>query len=200
VIRGVLIAGLVAATSFPSAPAPSAPLVLLSAGARETMGEAFERSNEHWDELGDLNTMERMLGTIRPTQREFLGCLQGRVVGDTVLVDSWVPAADMKQLQLAVTGSCDSVPALVGTWHTHPYHADLQNLPVKSRVLSPQDLETFSRSRLAATLVMWDRDSLDAAVRTPAGIVVHPARVSTPHGVGESPTGGRASEQGAAQQ
>lgn len=181
-IRGLILAGLVAAAMpAPWAVEPSGPVVLLSAGARDAMDAAFARSNEHWNELGDLNTMERMLGTIRPTQREFLGCLQGRVAGDTVLVDTWVPAADMKQLQLAVTGSCDSVSALVGTWHTHPYHADLQNLPVKSRVLSPQDLETFAHSLLAVTLVMWDRDSLDAAVRTHAGVVVHPATVNTLH-------------------
>ena len=55
------------------------PVVLLAPGARDSMNAAFDRSNEHWNELADLNTMERMLGTIRPTQREYLGCLQGEV-------------------------------------------------------------------------------------------------------------------------
>lgn len=155
-----------------------APVILLSRVVRDSMSEAFSRSNEHWDELSDLNTMERMLGTIRPTQREFLGCLQGRSDGRTVRIETWVPAADMKQLQLAVTGNCDSVPRLIGTWHTHPYRADLQNLPIKERRLSAQDLATFTGTRLAVTLVMWDRDSMDAAVRTAAGAVVHPARVT----------------------
>jgi hypothetical protein len=144
------------------------------------MNAAFGRSNEHWNELADLNTMERMLGTIRPTQREYLGCLQGEARGDAVQIDGWVPARDMKQLQLAVTGSCDSVPRLVGTWHTHPFRANLQNLPVKERRLSAQDLATFGGSRLSVTLVMWDHDSVDAALRTGTGAVVHPARLVVP--------------------
>ena len=152
-------------------------VVLLASGARDSMNAAFDRSNEHWNELADLNTMERMLGTIRPTQREYLGCLQGEVRGDTVRIDGWIPARDMKQLQLAVAGSCDSVPRLIGTWHTHPFRADLQNLPVKERRLSAQDLATFAGSRLKVTLVMWDRDSMDAALRTSGGDVVHPARL-----------------------
>jgi hypothetical protein len=142
------------------------------------MDTAFARSNQHWNELADLNTMERMLGTIRPTQREFLGCLQGELKGRTVRVDGWVPARDMKQLQLAVAGSCDSVPRLVGTWHTHPYRADLHNLPIKERRLSRQDLETFAGSGLPVTLVMWDSDSVDAAVHLPGDSVIHPAAVA----------------------
>ncbi len=153
------------------------PVVILSVAARDAMNAAFERGNEHWNELADLNTMERMLGTIRPTQREYLGCLQGRVRGDVVRIDAWVPARDMKQLQLAVTGSCDTVPGLVGTWHTHPYRADIQNLPIKERKLSRQDLATFGASAFRVTLVMWDQDSVDAALRTAGGAVSHPARV-----------------------
>jgi hypothetical protein len=153
------------------------PVVVLARAARDSMNAAFARSNEHWNELADLNTMERMLGTIRPTQREYLGCLQGEVNGEVVRIDGWVPARDMKQLQLAVAGSCDSVPRLVGTWHTHPFRADLRNLPVKERRLSAQDLQTFGGSRLRVTLVMWDHDSIDAALRTGPGAMLHPARV-----------------------
>jgi proteasome lid subunit RPN8/RPN11 len=153
-----------------------APVVVLAAAARDRMGQVFARFNQHWNELGDLNTLERMLGTIRPTQREYLGCLQGEIDGDTVRVDGSVPATGMKQLQLAVTGSCDSVPRLVGTWHSHPYRADPQNLPIKERRLSAQDLETFGSSPYAVTIVIWDVDSLDTAVRW-HGKVVHPARV-----------------------
>jgi hypothetical protein len=149
-------------------------VIVLSGSARDSMNAEFDRSNAHWNELADLNTMERMLGTIRPTQREYLGCLQGRVVGATIRVERWTPAADMKQLQLAVAGSCDSVPGLIGTWHTHPFRADLNNLPIKERSLSAQDLETFAHSQLTVTLVMWDRDSLDDAVRGLDGRVVHP--------------------------
>jgi hypothetical protein len=153
------------------------PVVVLRQAARDSMNAAFARSNEHWNELADLNTMERMLGTIRPTQREYLGCLQGRVNGEAVEIDGWVPARDMKQLQLAVAGSCDSVPRLVGTWHTHPFRADLRNLPVKERRLSAQDLQTFGGSRFRVTLVMWDHDSIDAALRTRSRATLHPARV-----------------------
>jgi len=49
---------------------------------------------------------------------------------------------------------------------------------VKERRLSAQDLETFGRSRLRVTLVMWDQDSVDAALRTGSGAVMHPARVA----------------------
>ena len=178
-VRALLCAALVVPwhRSRAAGPDERPPTVLLSRTARDSMSAVFERSNEHWDELADLNTMERMLGTIRPTQREFLGCLQGRVTPRAIRIESWVPAADMKRLQLAVTGSCDSVPRLIGTWHTHPYRADLDNLPIKERSLSAQDLQTFATAGLPVTLVMWDRDSVDAAVRGTGGGLVHPARV-----------------------
>lgn len=140
------------------------------------MTAVFRQFNKHWNELAELNTLEQMLGTIRPTQREYLGCLQGVVRRATIRVDNWVPATEMKQLQLAVTGSCDSVPGVVGTWHTHPYRADLENRPIKERRLSRQDLETFRLSPYQVTLLMWDSDSLEAAVKL-GGKLVHPATV-----------------------
>lgn len=149
---------------------------MLTQAARDSMSRVFRRFNEHWDELSDLTTLERMLGTIRPTQLEYLGCLQGSMLGDTARIESWQPAANMKQLQLAVDGDCDTVPRLIGTWHTHPYRADLQNLPIKERSLSVQDLETFKSSSFPVTLVMWDVDSIDAAVKNDARLV-HPAVV-----------------------
>lgn len=155
------------------------PAVVLGRPVRDSMNVVFRRFNQHWDELADLTTLERMLGTIRPTQLEYLGCLQGSVLRDTVRIERWQPAADMKQLQLAVAGNCDTVPRLVGTWHTHPYRADLQNLPVKERSLSAQDLETFRGSAFPVTLVMWDVDSVDAAVKRADGSVSHPAVVLT---------------------
>lgn len=155
--------------------APSGPLVvILPQPVGQAMNSVFTRFKQHWDELSDLNTMERMLGTIRPTQREYLGCLQGSIIGDTVWIEAALPARDMKQLQLAVTGTCDSIPRLLGSWHTHPYHADPLNLPVKERWLSPQDLRTFAASADRLALVMWEVDSLDAAVKFGA-VVTHPA-------------------------
>jgi len=165
------------ATGHPGA--SHASVVLLTQAARDSMNIVFRRFNRHWDELADLTTLEQMLGTIRPTQLEYLGCLQGSMRGDTVRVETWQPAADMKQLQFAVGGNCDSVPQLVGTWHTHPYRADLQNRAIKERSLSAQDLETFRTSAFPVTLVVWDVDSVDAAVKN-AGRLTHPAAVVTP--------------------
>jgi hypothetical protein len=153
------------------------PGLVLPKAIRDSMDAVFVASNQHWNELGDLNTLERMLGTVRPTQREYLGCLQGTVHRGAVRVDGWTPASDMKRLQLAVSGSCDGVPRLVGTWHTHPFRADPQNLPLKERMLSPQDLQTFSATGYSASIVIWDVDSIDAAVRAPDGSVHHPATI-----------------------
>lgn len=153
------------------------PRLVLPKAIRDSMDAVFVASNEHWNELGDLNTLERMLGTVRPTQREYLGCLQGAVRDGAVRVDGWMPATGMKRLQLAVSGSCDGVPRLVGTWHTHPFRADPQNLPLKERTLSPQDLRTFEATGYSASIVIWDVDSIDVAVRAPDGSVHHPATI-----------------------
>jgi hypothetical protein len=171
----LLIALALGLALFRGAPGPSAPEIVLTAAVRDSMSAIFRTFNQHWNELGDLNTLERMLGTVRPTQREYLGCLQGRIHDGSVRIDGWVPARDMKQLQLAVTGDCDGVPRLVGTWHTHPYHADLRNRPIKERSLSVQDLATFRQSRQDVMLILWDVDSVDAALRRADGTVGHPA-------------------------
>ncbi len=173
---GALALVLIGATGAPLffADLPAEPVVVLARSVRDSMNAVFAESNRHWDELADLNTLERMLGTVRPTQREYLGCLQGRRDGGAVRIEGWVPARNMKQLQLAVAGSCDSVAGVVGTFHTHPYHADLQNHPVKERSLSRQDLETFGGSVFTVALVMWDIDSIDGAVKAEGGKVKHP--------------------------
>jgi hypothetical protein len=171
----LLIALALGLALFRGAPGPGAPEIVLTAAVRDSMSAVFRTFNQHWNELGDLNTLERMLGTVRPTQREYLGCLQGRIHDGSVRIDGWVPARDMKQLQLAVTGDCDGVPRLVGTWHTHPYHADLRNRPIKERSLSVQDLATFRHSRQDVMLILWDVDSVDAALRRADGTVGHPA-------------------------
>ena len=41
---------------------------LLSRPVVDSMNAIFDRSNEHWDELQDLTQLEKMLGTVRPTQ------------------------------------------------------------------------------------------------------------------------------------
>ncbi len=151
--------------------------VVISRRVLDSMNAVFRESNENWDKLQDLNTLERMLGTVRPTQREYLGCLQGRVEGDRVQVVAFVPARNMRRLQLAVTGTCDSLPDVIGAWHTHPFHADASNKAVKSPALSPQDLVTFGRDSGWVAIVVWDVDSIDAAVRREDGTIVHPATI-----------------------
>ena len=75
------------------------PVIVLSRPVADSMNAIFARSNEHWDELEDLTQLEKMLGTVRPTQKEYLGCLTGSRAGDTVRVEGWIPARNMKQLQ-----------------------------------------------------------------------------------------------------
>jgi len=155
----------------------AAPTILLHRLVADSMGAVWSRSNEHWDQLADLNWMERNLGTVRATQREFLGCLMGQVRGDTVEIDAWTPARNMKRLMTAVTGDCSGLERYVGTFHTHPYLADTQNRATKQRFLAPQDLLSFAVSDDRVALVIWDVDSLDAAARDSLGEVAHPAAV-----------------------
>src|SRR2546430_9715373 len=131
--------------------------------------------NRHWDELADQNTLTQLLGTGRPTQREYLGCLVGEVAGDTLFVRGLVHAENLKQLQFAVAGDCGGVEALVGTFHTHPYRADAAGRAVKERGLSAMDLKTFAAAPDMVTMVMWDLDSLDPASKGVGG------NVRTPH-------------------
>jgi hypothetical protein len=154
-------------------------VVVLPSVVRDSINVIFLRNNAHWNELADVNTLTQMLGTGHPTQKEYLGCLIGHssAGGDTVYVTDWVPARDMRQLQYAVTGSCDQVPSVVGTWHTHPFHADSAGRAIKGAVLSTQDLSTFAAGRDLVVLAAWDADSIDAAVRDGRGAVQHPARV-----------------------
>lgn len=150
-------------------------VVRLDPAVRDSMSTIFARFNRGWDQQQDLNTMERMLGTVRPGTLEYLGCLAGEVRGDTVVVTHLVDARRLRQLPQAVTGQCDSIPEIVGTWHTHPYHADTLNRARKSRELSFLDLKTFEESAWAVQLMIWDVDSLDAATKDTAGDVRHPA-------------------------
>jgi hypothetical protein len=179
VLLAVASAGIVLALPDQSTSAVRAtPTVVLLRSVLDSMNAVFRESNRNWDSLQDLTTLERMLGTVRPTQREYLGCLLGTVRPGGVEVDEFVPARNMRRLQMAVTGSCDSIPGVVGTWHTHPFHADPENRPIKSPVLSRQDLFTFERDGDRVVIVVWDVDSLDAAIRDEAGRVVHPAPIS----------------------
>jgi hypothetical protein len=162
-------------------PAPGSPVfnvIVLPAELRRVMSAIWATNNRHWDELADENTLTQLLGTGKPTQLEYLGCLAGDVVGETLFVRRLEPAADLKQLQFAVAGSCDGVADFVGTWHTHPYRADSAGRALKERGLSPMDLETFAAAPDIVTMVMWDRDSLDAAAKGPDGSVRHPAPIT----------------------
>jgi hypothetical protein len=162
----------------PPAHAPRPPVftgVVLPAELRGMMSAVWVESNRHWDELADQNTLTQLLGTGKPTQREYLGCLAGELQGDTLFVRRLEPAANLKQLQFAVAGTCDGVAQLVGTFHTHPYRADPAGRPLKERGLSTMDLETFAQAPDLVALVMWDLDSLDVAAKAWDGSVRHPA-------------------------
>ncbi len=152
--------------------------VVLPAELRGRMSTVWVENNRHWDELADQNTLTQLLGTGKPTQREYLGCLLGEVQGDTLFVRRLEPAADLRQLQFAVAGNCEGIPQLVGTFHTHPYRADPAGRPLKERGLSTMDLDTFARAPDLVALVMWDRDSLDAATKAWDGGVRHPAALT----------------------
>ncbi len=172
-----LMAVLHAAGSRSLLPAPGSPkfsVVILAAQTRGLMSALWVENNRHWDELADQNTLTQLLGTGRPTQREYLGCLVGEVSGDTLFVRRLVHAEHLKQLQFAVAGDCRDVEALVGTFHTHPYRADAAGRALKERGLSAMDLKTFAAAPDMVTMVMWDLDSLDVAIKAMDGSVRHP--------------------------
>jgi len=64
-----------------------------------------------------------------------------------------------------------------GARHLPPYLADSLNRAIKQRRLAPQDLRTFGEFSEVISLVIWDVDSVDAAVRATDGAVVYPAQV-----------------------
>ncbi len=154
-----------------------AAVVVVERGVLDSMSAIWVSGNANWDQLADLNWMERSLGTVRATQREFLGCLQGELHGDSAIVRGFVAARNMKRLMLAVTGDCSGVPGYLGTFHTHPYLADTQNRATKQRFLAPQDMLSFRDSDDRLALVVWDVDSLDAALRVSGDSILHPAPV-----------------------
>jgi len=165
------------AVSLGAPPAPTLSVVVLPADLRGLMSALWVENNRHWDELADQNTLSQLLGSGKPTQREYLGCLVGDVSGDTLFIRRLVPADHLKQLQFAVAGDCDGVERLVGTFHTHPYRADPAGRAVKERGLSAMDLKTFAAAPDMVTMVMWDLDSLDLATKAVDGSVRHPAAV-----------------------
>ena len=151
------------------------PVIIIPASVRDSLNSVWSVANLHWNEIGDQNMLTQALGTGKPTQKEYLGCLIGDSDPDTFRVIGLVPAHDMKRFQFAVTGSCDSVPGVIGTFHTHPYRAAPTGEALKEPGLSNQDLLTFVGGTDRALIVVWDVDSLDVALRTADGRVVHPA-------------------------
>ena len=183
-VRIAAIAALALAGALETATARPAPhrlgsfkAVLIPGAVRDSMNAIWTRSNRHWNELSEENTLTQMLGAGQPTQREYLGCLRGTLERDTLWVTAWLPALNMKQLQFAVTGNCGYYTYVIGTWHTHPYRADPNGGVLKERGLSKQDLQTFAESRDRVMLVIWDVDSLDAAARASDGSIIHPIPV-----------------------
>jgi hypothetical protein len=151
------------------------PVIALPNSVRDSLNGVWSQANVHWNEIGDQNMLTQALGTGKPTQKEYLGCLIGDTDGDTFHVIGWIPANDMKRFQFAVTGSCDNVPGVIGTFHTHPYRAGPAGEALKEPGLSSQDLSTFTGGTDRVLIVVWDVDSLDVALRASDGRIVHPA-------------------------
>jgi hypothetical protein len=151
------------------------PVISIPVSVRDSLNGVWTQANLHWNEISDQNMLTQALGTGKPTQKEYLGCLIGDTDGDTFHVIGWIPAHDMKRFQFAVTGSCDSVPGTIGTFHTHPYRAAPTGEALKEPGLSKQDLSTFAGGTDRVLIVVWDVDSLDVALRASDGRVVHPA-------------------------
>ena len=151
------------------------PVIIIPGSVLDSLNSVWSMANRHWNEISDQNTLTQALGTGKPTQKEYLGCLIGDSDPDTFRVIGLVPAHDMKRFQFAVTGSCDGVPGTIGTFHTHPYRAAPTGEALKEPGLSKQDLLTFMGGSDRALIVVWDVDSLDVALRAADGRVVHPA-------------------------
>lgn len=173
-IRFPLLALLIAIAGG-AARLPRDPAVTVPSSVRDSLNSVWMQANLHWNEIADQNTLTQALGTGKPTQKEYLGCLIGDTDGDTFHVIGWIPAHDMKRFQFAVTGNCDSVPGAIGTFHTHPFRAGPAGETLKEPGLSAQDLSTFTDGTDRVLIVVWDVDSLDVALRASDGRVVHPA-------------------------
>lgn len=171
-----LVAPMLIAARHVASP-PQLGTIIINGSVRDSMNSIWSRNNAHWNELAGENTLTQMIGSGKPTQREYMGCMQGAISHDTLFVTASVPSHNMRQLQFAVTGDCDSIKDFVGAWHTHPYRAALDGHALKEAGLSKQDLDTFSAGDDPAVLVVWDVDSLDAAARGPDGNVLHPITV-----------------------
>src|SRR5438874_11840521 len=72
-----LVAGVALGVALPTASPPPFSVVVLPAGLRGMMSAVWIQNNRHWDELAGQNTLTQLLGTGKPTQREYLGCLAG---------------------------------------------------------------------------------------------------------------------------
>jgi len=170
--------GLLAIFALAAARASHDPVIRIPTSVRDSLNSVWSLANTHWNEISDQNTLTQALGTGKPTQKEYLGCLIGDASADTFRVIGWIPANDMKRFQFAVTGNCDSVPGAIGTFHTHPYRAaPTGDRPLKEPGLSQQDLTTFTGGTDRVLVVVWDVDSLDVALRAADGHVVHPAHL-----------------------
>ena len=153
-------------------PLRSATVVVLPREIRDSMSATWSASNLNWDWVPAPSTPSAMAS--RPT-RTYLGCLTGHAAGDTLWVTQLVPAANVRRREFSVTGDCSHVADVVGTWHTHPYRPGYEGRVVKERGLSGLDFKAFAAGGYPVTIVVWDTDSLDLAIKAPQGGLRHPA-------------------------
>src|SRR2546427_6586075 len=135
-------------------------------------------NTRHWDELAGVNTLTQLLGTAKPTQREYLGCLAGDVAHDTLWVRELLSADQLRQLQFAVAGNCNQVDRLIGTWHTHPYRAGPDGRALQERGLSAMDLAPFPPARELRPIAIGGVPPVDVGTQAPDGSVRHPVPLS----------------------
>jgi hypothetical protein len=150
---------------------PARPLtvVVLPAAIRDSMSAIWTENNRHWDEAPETNGRMWTSSVTRPTELRYMGCLTGRLTGDTLWVSHLVPAAGLAQHQLSVSGDCSGVPELIGTWRTHPFRAGFKGHVIKERGLSGRELKKFTAGGELVVIVVWDVDSIDLATRAPDG-------------------------------
>lgn len=163
--------------SFAAAQEPLRPsaVVVLPREVRDSLSAAWSASNLNWDWVPSASTPSAVATASRPTRSHF-GCLTGYATSDTLWVTHLMPAADVRRRQFSVTGDCSRVADVIGTWHTHPYRPGYEGRVVKERGLSGLDFKTFAAGAYPVTIVVWDTDSIDLALKTSEGLR-HPAPV-----------------------
>src|SRR6185437_3722701 len=131
---------------------PQLGTIIINGSVRDSMNSIWSRNNAHWNELAGENTLTQMIGSGKPTQREYMGCMQGSISHDTLFVTGSVPSHNMRQLQfpstaIATTSRTSSAP---GT----RTHIGLRPTDTRSKKRDSRS-KISKRSRPALTPPSW---------------------------------------------